>query len=107
MHPCSDADIKATVDLVVEYLENRYRYSKKDFPRLLGLDDESRPTEERDDKKSGRKTINTKLGSPPTEDRQDSKSSSKTINAKLGPSPSPRKKQKLLKPEFRKEEEEE
>ena len=35
LHPCSNADILATIDLVKEYLENRYRYSKKDLPSLL------------------------------------------------------------------------
>ena len=39
MHPCTNADIKASMDLVTEYLENRYRYSKRDFPFLLGLED--------------------------------------------------------------------
>jgi hypothetical protein len=38
MHPCTNADIKTSIDLVREYLENRYRFSKKDFPFLLGLD---------------------------------------------------------------------
>ena len=49
LHPCSDADVQATADLVVEYLDNWYRYSKKDFPLLLGLDGESRPMEHRQD----------------------------------------------------------
>ena len=83
LHPHSDADIQATVDLVVEYQDNRYRYSKTDFPLLLGLDEESQLIEERKDKKSG----------------------SEVINVKLGPSPSARKKQKLFESEFREEEE--
>jgi hypothetical protein len=41
MHPCADIDIQATADLVKEYLDNRYRYSKADFPFLLGLEDTS------------------------------------------------------------------
>ena len=39
-HPQSNKDILASIDLVKEYLENRYRYGKKDFPFLLKLDDE-------------------------------------------------------------------
>ena len=77
LHPCSDADIQATADLVVEYLDNRYRYSKKDFPLLLGLDGESRPMEHRQD------------GGNLSSFNQEY--SSKTINTKLGPSPSPKR----------------
>ena len=28
IHPCNDVDIKKTIDLVAEYLDNRYRFSK-------------------------------------------------------------------------------
>ena len=35
LHPCSNADILATINLVKEYLENRYRYSKKDLLTLI------------------------------------------------------------------------
>ena len=35
---CSNADILATINLVKEYLENRYRYSKKDIPHLISTD---------------------------------------------------------------------
>jgi hypothetical protein len=86
LHPCSDADIQATADLVVEYLDNRYRYSKKDFPLLLGLDGESRPMEHRQD--------DVNLSS------FNQKYSSKTINTKLEPSPCPKKKQKIFESEF-------
>ena len=37
LHPITNADILATINLSKEYLENRYRYSKKDLPILLGL----------------------------------------------------------------------
>jgi hypothetical protein len=40
LHPCSNKDILASINLVKEYLEGRYRYGKKDFPFLLQLDDE-------------------------------------------------------------------
>ena len=36
--PTTNADIQLSINLTKEYLENRYRYSKKDFPSLLGLD---------------------------------------------------------------------
>ena len=39
LHPSTDADIQATTELAKEYLENRYRYCKEDFPFLLGLED--------------------------------------------------------------------
>ena len=32
MEPCSDLDIVATINLVREYQEGRYRYGKKDIP---------------------------------------------------------------------------
>ena len=35
MEPCNDLDIQATIDLVNEYQEGRYRYGKKDIPFLL------------------------------------------------------------------------
>ena len=35
MEPCNDLDIQATIDLVKEYQEGRYRYGKKDIPFLL------------------------------------------------------------------------
>ena len=35
MEPCRDLDIQATIDLVKEYQEGRYRYGKKDIPYLL------------------------------------------------------------------------
>ena len=38
LHPCTNADILATINLAKEYLENRYRYSRKDLPFLLGLE---------------------------------------------------------------------
>jgi hypothetical protein len=40
LHPCSNKDILASINLVKEYLEGRYRFGKKDFPFLLHLDDE-------------------------------------------------------------------
>ena len=38
LHPCTNADILASINLVTEYLENRYRFSKQDLPFLIGLD---------------------------------------------------------------------
>ena len=38
LHPETNSDVQATIRLVVEYLGNRYRYNKTDFPFLLGLD---------------------------------------------------------------------
>ena len=38
LHPSTNADILASINLSKEYLENRYRYSKKDLPMLLGLE---------------------------------------------------------------------
>ena len=35
MEPCKDLDIQATIDLVNEYQEGRYRYGKKDIPFLF------------------------------------------------------------------------
>ena len=40
LHPCSNKDILASINLVTEYLEGRYRFARKDFPFLLHLDDE-------------------------------------------------------------------
>ena len=40
LHPRTDADIQAATELAREYLDNRYRYGKEDFPFLLGLEDE-------------------------------------------------------------------
>ena len=37
MHPYSETDIQATVNLVKEYLEGRYRFGRNDLPLLLGL----------------------------------------------------------------------
>ena len=37
LHPNSNRDMLGTINLVKEYLENRYRYSRKDFPLLLGV----------------------------------------------------------------------
>ena len=39
LHPKTDAEIQATTELAREYLDNRYRYGKEDFPFLLGLED--------------------------------------------------------------------
>ena len=39
MHPSTDADTRATAELVKEYLGNGYRFDKNDFPFLLGLED--------------------------------------------------------------------
>ena len=44
LHPCSNKDILTSINLVKEFLEGRYRFSKKDFPFLLNLDNE-RPSE--------------------------------------------------------------
>ena len=41
MHPCTEADIQSTVNLVKEYQEGRYRYGRKDLPFLLSLQTES------------------------------------------------------------------
>ena len=41
LHPCTNADILASINLVTEYLENRYRFSKQDLPFLIGLDGNS------------------------------------------------------------------
>ena len=47
IHPCTDKDIKATVNLVREYLGGSYRFGKKDLPFLLGLEsDKSRSNKE-------------------------------------------------------------
>jgi hypothetical protein len=40
-HPCTNADILASINLVTENLENRYRFSKQDLPFLIGLDGNS------------------------------------------------------------------
>ena len=36
MEPCTDIDTQSTVALVKEYLEGRYRYSRKDIHHLIG-----------------------------------------------------------------------
>ena len=56
-HPLSNKDILASINLVREYLGNRYRFVKKDFPFLLNLDDE-RPIQTQEEKK--------RKASPPT-----------------------------------------
>ena len=38
LHPCTETDIKETSNLVQEYLENRYRFKRKDMPFLLNLE---------------------------------------------------------------------
>ena len=43
MHPCSEADVRGTAELVREYLGTRYRFNKNDFPFLLGLEEEASP----------------------------------------------------------------
>ena len=43
MHPYGDDDVRATADLVKEYLENRYRFNKHNFSFLLDLDEEAPP----------------------------------------------------------------
>ena len=40
LHPCSNKDILASINLVTEYLEGRYRFNKRDLPFLLHLDNE-------------------------------------------------------------------
>ena len=37
MEPCSDADMKATIDLVRTYKDGRYRYTRQDISRLISL----------------------------------------------------------------------
>ena len=37
LHPCTERDIQATVDLVTTYLEGRYQFCRKDLPFLLDL----------------------------------------------------------------------
>ena len=39
LHPEKNTDVQSSIRLVAEYLGNRYRFSKRDFPFLLGLDD--------------------------------------------------------------------
>ena len=41
LHPCTNADILESINLVTEYLENRYRFSKQDLPFLIGLNGNS------------------------------------------------------------------
>ena len=50
LHPCSNADILATINLAKEYLENRYRYSMKDLPSLI--EPQSRNTKKSDPQES-------------------------------------------------------
>ena len=38
LHPCTETDISETTNLVKEYLENRYRFKRKDLPFLLNLE---------------------------------------------------------------------
>ena len=38
MQPCTETDIQATINLVIEYIENRYRFDRKDLPFLLAID---------------------------------------------------------------------
>ena len=37
MHPCSNKDILASINLVKDYLEGRYKFDKKDLPFLFFL----------------------------------------------------------------------
>ena len=41
MEPCTEADIQATIELVKEYQEGRYRFRRNDIPTLLSLNVES------------------------------------------------------------------
>ena len=41
MEPCSDSDIEATIKLVKEYQEGRYRYGRKDIMSLLTLSNDN------------------------------------------------------------------
>ena len=45
MHPCAEKDTQATINLVKDYLEGRYKFRRKDIPFLLGLEDQT-PTED-------------------------------------------------------------
>ena len=43
MEPCSHSDIEATINLVKEYQEGRYRYGRADIIFLLTLSDDNQP----------------------------------------------------------------
>ena len=49
LHPCTNADILASINLVTEYLENRYRFSKEDLSFLIGLNGNSSHDQEAED----------------------------------------------------------
>ena len=87
LQPHTEGDIQATVDLVADYLNNRYRFSKKDFPILLGLDNESQQKEHR-------------------QDNDNQQFERKTVAAKEESLISPKEKPKLFESTFRKETEE-
>ena len=38
LHPRTDSDIQATINLVIDYQEGRYQFKRKDFPMLLNFE---------------------------------------------------------------------
>ena len=60
MEPCRQADIQATINLVKEYQDGNYRFGRADIHFLLA-ETNKQDDSERNDRKSGNKTSNSKI----------------------------------------------